>query len=379
MSSSSTVELADSQEAGHISAQATALFTEVMANVYAFAEKQNKRVVFPKETLWLGGAPGSGKGTNTNFIMKERHLTAKPIVMSDLLDSAEARAVKAAGGMVGDFEVVQALFKQLIHEKYRSGVVVDGFPRTKVQADVVRLLYDTAMGQFRADPANYPRPLFRIVVLYVEQTESVARQLKRGRLAQEHNKKVQETGEGELEAERDTDFDPSLAKKRYIVFKETTYGALENLGKHFTYNLINAQGDYSIVRDNIKKEMEYQSRLELNPDTHNFIRDLPRASEIIVHARQALVSRLDVYAREHTANFKKAVRVLEEKFYPEVNRHVIAGKCYVTIPFEAVEPDMAIDILTDRGFRVVSERVGGNGPMRYEITWERPTIRRLFL
>ena len=28
-----------------------------------------------------------------------------------------------------------------------------------------------------------------------------------------------EEGEGELEPERDTDFDPSLAKKRYLVFK----------------------------------------------------------------------------------------------------------------------------------------------------------------
>ena len=47
-------------------------------------------------------------------------------------------SLQAAGGMVGDFEVVQALFKELIKDKYRSGVVVDGFPRTKVQADIVR-------------------------------------------------------------------------------------------------------------------------------------------------------------------------------------------------------------------------------------------------
>lgn len=33
---------------------------------------------------------------------------------------------------------------------------------------------------------------------------------------------VLEDGEGELEPERDTDFDPSLAKKRYLVFKVCT-------------------------------------------------------------------------------------------------------------------------------------------------------------
>jgi hypothetical protein len=39
-------------------------------------------------------------------------------------------------------------------------------------------------------PTTHPRPLFRIVVLYVEQTESVSRQLKRGKQAQAHNEKV---------------------------------------------------------------------------------------------------------------------------------------------------------------------------------------------
>lgn len=55
---------------------------------------------------------------------------------------------------------------------------------------VHRRLYDVMMSQFRQDPAHYPRPVFRIVVLYVEQSESVTRQLKRGRLSREHNQKV---------------------------------------------------------------------------------------------------------------------------------------------------------------------------------------------
>ena len=31
-------------------------------------------LLFPKEIIWLGGAPGSGKGTNTNFILRERDI-----------------------------------------------------------------------------------------------------------------------------------------------------------------------------------------------------------------------------------------------------------------------------------------------------------------
>ncbi len=37
---------------------------------------------FPKELILLGGAPGSGKGTNTDFIRKVRGITAQPIVIS---------------------------------------------------------------------------------------------------------------------------------------------------------------------------------------------------------------------------------------------------------------------------------------------------------
>ncbi len=73
---------------------------------------------FPKEIILLGGAPGAGKGTNTAFIAKTRSLTCGPIVMSALLDSPEARALKDAGNMVGDREVVGLLLRELL----RAGV-----------------------------------------------------------------------------------------------------------------------------------------------------------------------------------------------------------------------------------------------------------------
>jgi adenylate kinase len=57
---------------------------------------------FPKECIWLGGAPGSGNGTNTDFILRERDIDAPAVVTSSLLNSPAAKAVKAAGGMVGD-------------------------------------------------------------------------------------------------------------------------------------------------------------------------------------------------------------------------------------------------------------------------------------
>ena len=46
---------------------------------------------FPAEIFWLNGAPGAGKGTQTAFIMEFRDLTEKPIIVSELLKSPEAR------------------------------------------------------------------------------------------------------------------------------------------------------------------------------------------------------------------------------------------------------------------------------------------------
>ena len=53
---------------------------------------------FAKEIILLGGAPGSGKGTHTQFITRVRGLTCPPIVVSSLLDTPEARQIKEAGG-----------------------------------------------------------------------------------------------------------------------------------------------------------------------------------------------------------------------------------------------------------------------------------------
>ena len=140
---------------------------------------------FPKEIILLGGAPGAGKGTNTAFIAKARSLTCGPIVISALLDSPEARALKNAGHMVGDREVVGLLLRELLRPEYHDGVIIDGFPRTTVQVECLKLLVDE-MHALRREFFNTPlsihfrHPTIHIMLLFVEEKESVARQLKRG-------------------------------------------------------------------------------------------------------------------------------------------------------------------------------------------------------
>ncbi|MDR1279433.1 MAG: nucleoside monophosphate kinase, partial [Opitutaceae bacterium] len=285
---------------------------------------------FPKEIILLGGAPGSGKGTNTGFILKARGLTCAPLVVSSLLDTPEARKIKDAGGMVGDREVVGLLVRHLLRPEYRDGVILDGFPRTKVQVECLKLLAEKMQGlrrEFYRTPLgmHFRQPTIHIMVLFVDEKTSVERQLKRGLEIKKYNEEVRRTGVGELQEERATDYDVELAKHRYRIFKEQTWEALQSLKEIFHYHFVNAQGAIAEVEQNILKELQYQSSLELDPLTHDRLRSIPVAEEIIVHARQELVKRLDEYELNHADLFAKVVAFIEKKIIPIVLCHAISG------------------------------------------------------
>lgn len=160
------------------------IFDAVWTELVAQYGRSNLR--FPKELILLGGAPGAGKGTNTKFICEVRDITVPPIVVSDLLNSPESQAIKARGGMVGDREVTGLVFRKLLKPEYQQGAILDGYPRTKVQVECLKMLFDR-MNSLRREFAHSPdavhfkQPIFHIMVLFVDESESVARQLKRGR------------------------------------------------------------------------------------------------------------------------------------------------------------------------------------------------------
>ena len=116
------------------------IFNHVWKQLEADYGRVNLR--FPKELILLGGAPGAGKGTNTDFIRQVRGIDAQPIVVSALLDTPEAREIKARGGMVGDREVVGILMRKLLEPEQQNGAILDGFPRTKVQVECLKMLFD---------------------------------------------------------------------------------------------------------------------------------------------------------------------------------------------------------------------------------------------
>ena len=318
---------------------------------------------FTKELILLGGAPGSGKGTNSSFISKVRGLTCPPIIVSDLLNTPEAKRIKEAGGMVGDTEVVGILFRKLLEDDYRDGCILDGFPRTRVQVECLHLLIqkmNQLYREYHTTPLaiNFRKPTVHAVVLFIDEKTSIERQLLRGRQIEEHNERVEQEGDGETLELRATDLDPVAAKNRYRVFKEKTWDALQSLKQIYHYHFIDADGSIDEVERKIRMELDYQSSLELDPETYDAVRGLPLATELGVHARQELVRRLDSYQLEHTELFHRVIGEIQSKFIPIVQRHAIAGLSVINSEDPLFDNPlvlaMVIDVFAERGFRAVA-------------------------
>ncbi|HJZ59026.1 MAG TPA: nucleoside monophosphate kinase [Gemmataceae bacterium] len=365
------------------------IFSAVWADLQDSHGRENLR--FPREFIWLGGAPGAGKGTNTPFIVETRGITAPPVVISSLLTSPQAVAIKNAGGMVGDREVIGLLLEELLSPRYHEGVIIDGFPRTKVQVECLKMFYHAMLelhGEYRATPLSryFRKPMFRIALLFVSEEVSVQRQLKRGRVICEHNRQVRESGVGKLLEERVTDLDPDLCRNRYRTFKDTTFDALQSLRKIFHFHFIDAEGDLPEVQRNILREFTYQSSLELSHEVFDLIRNIPVASQLALHARQELVERLERYEEEHKPLFEKVVKLIETKMIPIVRAHAISGHARINTEDELLDEPLAlrmmIDVFSERGFHAsvdihrmdVPERIN---PETWEITCRSKKVYRI--
>ena len=337
----------------------------IFDSVWSSLEREigREKLAFPREIFWLNGAPGAGKGTNTAFILQYRDYAADPIVVSDLLSSPEAKKRIDAGMLVGDREVVEILFRKLLSPEYVSGAIVDGFPRSMVQVECLKHLF-TKLNDLRTEfrgstGVRFPKPHFHILVLFVDENESVRRQLKRGQEALAQNEKAARDG-GPLAEVRKTDLTADAARNRYRVFKERTYEPLQSLRDIFHYHFINAQGSLAEVQARIIKELQYQSSLELSEDTYDLISPIPLASQIVQHARQDLVRRLDDYAERNAECFRLVIELIQDKFLPIIKAHAISGQAHVNIETLVFDDPLAIsmfiDIFSERGFHAVVDQ-----------------------
>jgi len=92
----------------------------------------------------LLGAPGAGKGTQSNFISKE--LAIPQISTGDMLRAAvkeetplgrKAKEVMDSGNLVSDDIILGIIKERLTADDCKEGCLFDGFPRTIAQAEAL--------------------------------------------------------------------------------------------------------------------------------------------------------------------------------------------------------------------------------------------------
>jgi len=100
-----------------------------------------KRKFFMSKIIVLMGAPGAGKGTQARLL--QERLGLPQISTGDMLRSLEAEDIhstQTSGKLISDEVVIGLVKKRTEQDDCKHGYVLDGFPRTPVQAEMLEKL-----------------------------------------------------------------------------------------------------------------------------------------------------------------------------------------------------------------------------------------------
>lgn len=126
--------------------------------------------------LILFGAPGSGKGTQSEKIIEKYglvHLSTGDILRNEISNHTDlglkAKAIMDKGELVSDEIVIGMIENKLESNKNAKGFIFDGFPRTVAQAEALDALM-----------VSHKQTISIMVGLDVPKEELIDRLLKRG-------------------------------------------------------------------------------------------------------------------------------------------------------------------------------------------------------
>jgi adenylate kinase len=216
----------------------------------------------------LLGAPGSGKGTQSQRLVKEHGIPQ--ISTGDLLRAAVAngtplgvRAKEAmdAGKLVEDEIVLGMIRERLAEPDVANGFILDGFPRNLLQADALDALL-TELGL----------PLDAVVQLDVEYDELMRRISGRRTCAacgavfnvlttpaaQIEHDKCPKTGEAHKLIQRPDDTEETVAK-RLKVYEEKTRPLIDYYDEKGILQTIDAEGDVEDVSQRLEAALTLAS------------------------------------------------------------------------------------------------------------------------
>jgi adenylate kinase len=217
----------------------------------------------------LLGAPGSGKGTQSQRLVEEHGIPQ--ISTGDLLRAAVAkgtplgvRAKEAMdqGRLVEDEIVLGMIRERLAEPDVANGFILDGFPRNLIQADALDSLL-SELGQ----------PLDAVVQMDVAYSELMRRISGRRTCAdcgrvfnlfstpadQIETDKCPKTGEPHKLFQRPDDTEETVAN-RLKVYEEKTKPLIEFYRKKGVLQSINAEGDVDEITERLEEALQAVAR-----------------------------------------------------------------------------------------------------------------------
>lgn len=342
-----------------IDGQARAIFDAAWA---ALAAKHGAdKLMFPRELIFLTGAPGAGKGTQLATIKRERDLQ-HAIEVSSLFTTPAFEAMKNTGRMISDEAVVATLLEELLDAKYAKGAIVDGFPRTAAQASAIVLLHEALSARcarFAHDPepavrARTRRPRFTLGVLWCDEAESVARQMRRGAGLQRAASIAKEVGLAAGAGARSTDLDEERARLRFRVFKAEVAACMAVTRDALRTVFIDASGAPEAVAERTRDAFRYSAALDLDPAVYELLRPITSASALVRSARSELVARLSAYATDAPADLARVTELLQKEVMHILERQALSGAALIRSTNPLLDSpaalNMTLDVLTERGF-----------------------------
>ena len=212
----------------------------------------------------LLGAPGSGKGTQSQRLMHREHIPQ--VSTGDLLRAAvacgsklglKAKAAMEAGKLVEDALVLGMIRERLRKPDARRGFILDGFPRNLLQAQSL----DRLLKKLR-------QPLDAVVQLEVDYPELVRRISGRrtcadcGRVFNVSTSPVQliesgpcqSTGASHRLIQRPEDNEATVAE-RLRIYEEKTRPLIEFYRARGLLRVINAQGGVEQVTERLEQAL----------------------------------------------------------------------------------------------------------------------------
>tara|TARA_B100000945_G_C20377117_1_gene595206 strand:+ start:571 stop:1155 length:585 start_codon:yes stop_codon:yes gene_type:complete len=181
----------------------------------------------------LFGPPGSGKGTQADFIVKQQnliHISTGDIFRKNISNQTNlgklASSYMKKGEYVPDELTIKLLADELESYKDANGFIFDGFPRTLPQANAFKQLLE-----------NNKIPLSLVISLDVSENELVKRLLNRG-----------------LDSGREDDKNEDIIRNRIQVYQNQTSILTDYYKDDLKDAFFSINGEKSIVE--ISKEID---------------------------------------------------------------------------------------------------------------------------